>query len=138
MQFPEILFPGDIRTDTLEQLFQKADLETRIDSDGDLVVTRGVTCYVIPTQEAARLLLLTFVGIKEETSAEQKLAFANRVNNQIASVRAHVNQNEKVVFDSHIPIDGGITGAAIVAATKFFLIAIAHAIDSCDEADIVR
>ncbi|MCA9137321.1 MAG: YbjN domain-containing protein [Planctomycetales bacterium] len=138
MQFPEILLPNDISVESLQRLFQEANLETRIDGDGDLVVTRGVTCYVIPTQDSVRLLLLTFVGTKDEATTAQKIDFANRVNNQIATVRAHVNQKEKVVFDSHIPIDGGITGVAIVAATKFFLIAIAHAIDSCDDADIVR
>ena len=57
---------------------------------------------------------------------------------QISAVRARVNQKETVLFDYYIPIEGGITGEAIVAATRFFLRATAHAATECDEADIVR
>ncbi len=138
MTVPDLFFPDDVSNETLQPLYDQAGLETRIDGDGDLAVTRGVTCYAIPTPERARILLLTFVGIKQDVSRIEKLEFCNRVNNQIAAVRAHVNSKENVVFDSHIPIDGGVAGNAIAAATKFFLIAIAHAIDLCDEDDIVR
>lgn len=138
MKSTEILFPDDISNDVLQPLYDEAGLQTRIDGDGDLVVTRGVTCYAIVTEDKARILLLTFVGTKENVTRTQKLEFTNRVCNKIASVRAHVNNKENVVFDSHVPLDGGVTGAMIVAATKFFLIAIAHAIDLCDEEDIVR
>jgi len=138
MTVPELFLPDDVRNETLRQLYDQAELETRIDGDGDLVVTRGVTCYAIPSPERARIMLLTFVGVKEGITRAEKLEFTNRVNNEIAAVRAHVNRKENVVFDSHIPIDGGVTGTAITAATKFFLIAIAHAIDLCDEDDIVR
>jgi hypothetical protein len=138
MKFPEMFRPEDLTNDALQTIYEQAGLETDYDSEGDLVVTRGVTCYAIPTPDRARILLLSFVGIKDGVERDDKLEFANRVNNQIAAVRAHVNAKGAVVFDSPIPIEGGIAADAIVAATQFFLIAIAHAIDLCDEADIVR
>ncbi|WP_161604754.1 YbjN domain-containing protein [Roseiconus nitratireducens] len=138
MQFPEVLLPKDITLETLQALYDRSGLETKIDADGDLVITRGVSAYVMLSEQANRVLLLTFVGIKEEISRNQKLEFANRVNNEIAAVRAHVNSREGVVFDYHVPIEGGVTSEAFLAATDFFLIAIAHAIDRCDQDDIVR
>ncbi len=134
----DLLMPADIALEPLRALYDRAGLQTSIDSDGDLVVTRGVTCYAIPTQHCERILLITFVGIKDDVGRDEKMEFANRVNNECSTVRAHVNRKEAVVFDFHIPVDGGTTGEAIVAATQFFLLASAHAIDQCDEANIVR
>jgi hypothetical protein len=138
MPVNEVLRPEDLSGETLDALYEPTDLETRRDHEGDLVVTRGVSCYVMPTAENERIMLMTFVGIKEDIERDDKLEFVNRVNNEISSVRGHVNERESVVFDYHIPIRGGISGEAIVEATRFFLLAIAHAIDRCDQDDIVR
>jgi hypothetical protein len=138
MQPSDVLMPADIAVERLQALYESGGLQTSIDADGDLVVTRGVTCYAIPTGRCEQILLITYVGIKDEVDRQQKLEFANRVNNECSTVRAHVNRKQAVVFDFHIPVDGGVTGQAIVAATQFFLLATAHAIDQCDAADIVR
>lgn len=138
MPINEVLRPEDIAEDTLEAIFEPTDLETHRDQDGDLVVTRGVSCYVMPSAQNERILLMAFVGIKESTDRREKLEFVNRVNNEIASVRGHVNQRESIVFDYHIPVRGGISSEAIVEATRFFLLAISHAIDHCDQDEIVR
>ena len=138
MPAAEVLMPEDISLEPLQALYDSAGLQTQIDSDGDLVVTSGVTCYAIPTQHRDRIMLLAFLGTKDDVGRVQKLEFANRVNNQLSTVRARVSQKDRVVFDYHIPIEGGITGEAIVAATQFFLQATAHAVGQCDEANIVR
>jgi hypothetical protein len=138
MPVNEVLRPEDLSEEMLEALFEPTDLETRRDHDGDLVVTRGVSCYLMPIAENERIMLMAFVGVKENTERADKLEFVNRVNNDISTVRGHVNDREAVVFDYHIPIRGGISGEAIVEATRFFLLAIAHAIDRCDHDDIVR
>lgn len=138
MTTPEILQPDDISVECLQSLYDEAGLQTNIDSDGDLSVTVGVTCYAIPAEHRDRILLLAFVGIREDVSHEQKVEFANRVNNQVSTVRARVTNKGSVMFDYHIPIEGGITGAAIVAATRFFLEAAVHAADQCDNDQIIR
>lgn len=138
MSDSELLPSAALTTDRLRQLFDEAGLDTRVDDDGDLVVTRGVTCYVLPAEHGEQIMLLTYAGIKDSADRSQKLEFCNRVNNEISRVRAHVNRKEKVVMDYHIPVEGGVTAAAVVAATEFFLLAIAHAIDRCDLAEIVR
>ncbi|QDV41648.1 hypothetical protein Enr13x_14910 [Stieleria neptunia] len=138
MPINEVLRPSDLTAELLDAIFEPTDLEVRRDNDGDLVVTRGVSCYVMQTAENERLMLMTFVGVKENTDRSAKLEFVNRVNNDISTVRAHVNERESIVFDYHIPIRGGIGAEAIVEATRFFLLASAHAIDRCDQDDIVR
>lgn len=138
MQSSDVLTPTDIAIEPLQALYDRAGLQTSIDADGDLVVARGVTCYAIPTQNCERILLITYIGMKSDVDRLEKLEFTNRVNNECSTVRAHVNRKDAVVFDFHIPIDGGVTGQAIVAATQFFLLATAHAIDQCDEDNIVR
>lgn len=138
MPINEVLRPEDIVEDTLEAIFDPTDLQTRRDQDGDLIVTRGVSCYVMPAAQNERILLMAFVGVKENVERRDKLEFVNRVNNEVASVRGHVNERESIVFDYHIPVRGGISSEAIVEATRFFLLAISHAIDHCDQDAIVR
>jgi hypothetical protein len=138
MQAAKTLLPDDLGPELLQELYDDAGLQTHVDSDGDLIVTSGVSCYAIPTRQRDRVLLLAFLGTKEGVGRELKIEFANRVNNDLAAVRARVNQSDRVVFDYHIPVEGGITGEAIVAATTFFLQATAYAANHCDEADIVR
>lgn len=134
----EVIQPEHIAVEQLRMLFDEAGLQTNIDNDGDLTVTSGVTCYVIAPQPCERVLLLAFLGVKDDTEQQQKLEFANRVNNEVSTVRARVNAKGAVLFDYHIPVAGGITGQAIVAATEFFLQATAHAANACDTDDIVR
>jgi hypothetical protein len=138
MRVAEVLTSEDVTLEALQALYESAGLETRVDSDGDLAVTSGVTCYAIPTQRQDGILLLAFLGTRHDVGRDQKIEFSNRVNNQISTVRARVNRKGRVVFDYHIPVEGGITGEAIVNATRFFLQATAHAVDQCDEAGIVR
>jgi hypothetical protein len=138
MPAAEILLPDDLALDQLRSLYESGGLQTQVDSEGDLIVTSRVSCYAIPTRQRDRILLLAFLGTKDDAGRDLKIDFANRVNNELATVRARVNQNDRVVFDYYIPVEGGITGEAIVAATRFFLQATAHAANYCDEADIVR
>lgn len=138
MSAAEVLLPEDIALEPLQALYNRAGLRTEVDADGDLAVTCGVTCYAIPTEQRDRILLLAFVGTKDDVGRDEKMEFVNRVNNQVSAVRARVSRKEAVVFDYHIPIEGGITGKAIVEATQFFLQATAYAASQCDDADIVR
>lgn len=134
----ELLMPDDLEVARLQSLYDDAGLETMLDSEGDLAVTSGVTCYAIPSQQKDRIQLLAFVGVKDEVEYGDKMEFANRVNNQVSTVRARVNRKGTVLFDSHIPVEGGITGSAIVQATQFFLQATAYAANQCDDDGIVR
>jgi hypothetical protein len=137
MTEPSLLNPSDLGQERLQAIYERAELETRID-DGDLIVTDGLSCYAIPTRERDRILLLALVGVRDDAEPETKLEFVNRVNNEISTIRARVNAKGRVLFDYHIPVDGGITEHAIVLATKFFLNAVAYAAGTCDEGDILR
>lgn len=133
-----VLNPEDISVDALKSLYESAQLKTAIDEEGDLIVSEGVSCYAIPTKDGDRILLLAFVGTRDEVDRNAKLEFANRVNNEVATVRARVSGEERVVLDYYLPVDGGVSGEALVNATRFFMQAITYAARNCDEDNIVR
>lgn len=138
MPAAETLLPEDIAVEPLQAIYDEAGLQTEVDAEGDLIVSRGIPCYVIPTQRHDRILLLAFVGTQDEADRASKFEFANRVNNQISTVRARVNEKDRVIFDYYIPVEGGITAQAVLLATQLFLQATAHAIRECDEDKILR
>lgn len=133
-----VLDRGDISVESLKALYESAQLETALDEEGDLIITEGVSCYAIPTTAGDRILLLAFVGTRDEVDRNAKLEFANRVNNEVATVRARVSGEERVVLDYYLPVDGGVSAQALVNATRFFMQAIMYAARNCDEDNIVR
>lgn len=134
---PELVMPDDITVDLLKALFDSAYMTTKIDSDGDLYVKDDIGCYVLPTKSKERIQLMSLFSAEPGSSDGAKLAFANRVNDLITTVRVSVNKKGGFTFDYYIPIEGGITRKAIVLATKFFLGAIAAGIKKCDTDDVV-
>ena len=138
MPAADVLLPEDLALEPLQSLYDSGGLQTQVDSGGDLIVTSGVSCYAIPTRQCDRILLLAFLGTKDNVGRDLKMEFANRVNNELSTIRARVNENDRVIFDFYIPVEGGITGEAILAATKFFLQATTYAANHCDDAQIVR
>ena len=138
MPAAEVLQPEDIAPESLQALYDQAGLQTEIDADGDLLVTSGISCYVIPTKQRDRILLMAFVGTKEDVDRDPKVEFANRVNNQLSLIRSRVNDSGRVILDYYIPVEGGIAAEAVVSVTRFFLDATAHAVSNCDDDHILR
>lgn len=132
-----MLGPVDITSERLQELYTAAGMQAQIDEDGDLCVSDGATCYVLPTSAGDRIQLMAVVGTREAASREACLELANRVNNEISTVRARVTPRGSLVFDYHIPIDGGTSERAVVLATRFFLTAALEAIRRCDQDDVV-
>ena len=138
MPVAEVLQHEEIAPEPLQAFYRNAGLATEIDADGDLLVSSGVTCYVIPTQKRDRVLLMAFVGAKDDVDDSRKVEFANSINNRLSMIRSRVNDQGRIIFDYSMPIEGGVTAAALVAVTQFFLDAVAYAVKHCDEGGILR
>jgi hypothetical protein len=105
----------------LKGCFDAAHFETILDNEGDLrVEDGGLGCYVLPINGGTSIKLLTVWQARKAASPEKRLAFAQRVNETVSTVRAAVN-GDLIVFDYYIPVEGGINKKAVVLATKHFL-----------------
>ncbi len=131
------LTPADLSVARLKAIFDAAFMATEVDSDGDLRVEEVLGCYVMPTKSGERISLNTRFRARDGSTRQERLEFVNRFNDEIAVVRACVNQSGNFTFDYYVPVDGGISPRTLVLATKFFLRALASGIRSCDTDNVV-
>jgi len=132
------LTPEALNVPTLKSVFDSAYLETKLDSDGDLMVRDGIWCFVLPTQSKERIQLMVLFGVKDGASRMSRLELTNRINARFAAVRASINDRGSLVLDYYVPVQGGIPRRTVVHATKFFLGASVGAIRECDTEDIIK
>jgi hypothetical protein len=91
-----------------------------VDTDGDLIVKDNYRCYLRPDQDG-RLISIYAIFSGNPASAEvDKLAYINRVNDQVKLIRASVSTNGKFFFDYYLSVEGGISKRAIVLAVRRF------------------
>lgn len=134
----DLIKPEDVSVDMLKELFDGAYMETRIDEDGDLHVKERIGCFILPSKTGSRLHMLSLFGANNSSSLDQRLQFANRVNAEMAIVRACVRKKGDFAFDAYIPVEGGIPARTIVMFTKTFLSATISSIQECDKEDVVE
>ncbi|OPX23118.1 MAG: hypothetical protein B1H04_04080 [Planctomycetales bacterium 4484_123] len=133
----EIVYPEQITAEMLKGLYDSAFMDARIDDAGDLRVKDGYWCFVLPPKQGTSIRLQALFAASEAATRQQRLEFANRVNDEITTVRACVNSAGGFTFDYYIPVDGGVTAKSIVLATKFFLRVLAGALRECGAEGIV-
>jgi hypothetical protein len=116
----EFIYPEGINSDSLKKLFEEAYMEVSVDTDGDLIVKDNYRCYLRPDQDG-RLISIYAIFSGNPASAEvDKLAYINRVNDQVKLIRASVSTNGKFFFDYYLSVEGGISKRAIVLAVRRF------------------
>jgi hypothetical protein len=59
-------------------------------------------------------------GAAESAAAADKLAYINRVNDQVKLIRASVSANGKFFFDYYLTVEGGISKRTIVMSVRRF------------------
>jgi hypothetical protein len=133
----EVVTQDQITIPMLKSLFDAAFMETSIDSDGDLYVKGDTGCYVMPTKSKDRIHLLAQFRADEKSSKQARMELANRINYEMSTVRAYLNDKGNLVFDYYIPVEGGITKKAIVLATRFFLSVVVSSIRQYDSDNVV-
>ncbi|GAB4223363.1 MAG: hypothetical protein Kow0062_23300 [Acidobacteriota bacterium] len=127
----------NLSRDLLQSLFDAAFMETEIDEEGDLFVReQGVGCFALIPESRKHIQLMGFATPNEDASDAARLEFVNAVNRRYVVVRAYTNQHGRVVFDTFIPVEGGISARSVVLATKRFLSIPGEALRTCDTANI--
>lgn len=134
---PEML--ENCNAEVLKSAYEANGVATEIDSEGDLLVEyEKVKCLVLPAESGQRIHLVAPFGVNKSRPRSSQLEFCNRVNEDFTVVRAYVSENDEgLIFDTFIPVVGGISIDCVVQATKFFLSATYAAIEEHDSEDVV-
>jgi Putative bacterial sensory transduction regulator len=116
----EFIYPEGINTDALKKLFEEAYMEVSIDSDGDLIVRDNYRCYLRPDPDGRLISIYAIFGADDKAVEADKLAYINRVNDQVKLIRASVSSNGKFFYDYYLSVEGGISKRAVVMAVRRF------------------
>jgi hypothetical protein len=116
----ELLLPEAVSVEALKALFDENYMDTSIDSDGDLIVSDNFRCYLRPDPDGRLVLVYAIFGAADTAQDVDKLAYVNRVNDQIKLIRASVAASGRFSFEYYFPVEGGVTRQALVFAVRRF------------------
>ena len=116
----ELVTPETVSKDMLKTLFTDAYMDTSLDDDGDIVVKDSYRAWVMPAQDGIWIRLYSLFKSNPAATPEDKLAFVNRLNDELVILRAWVTESGGFGFEWYIPVEGGVTKKAIVFAVKRF------------------
>jgi len=125
----QLITPENLSKELLKNILDAAFMDTSFDKDGDLVVRDRLNCYVFPSRE--RVQLMALFRFTPDSTEDQRLAAANRINMEYAIIRAMVGKSGALLFTWDIPVAGGITAKAFVLAVKRFCTIPQQAIAEC-------
>jgi hypothetical protein len=124
----ELIYPEGISGDALKAIFGEAFMDASLDTDGDLIVKDNYRCYLRPDSDGRLISVYAIFGANESAAAADKLAYVNRVNDQVKLIRASVSDNGKFFFDYYLSIEGGVSKRSIVLAVRRFFSCLASAL----------
>jgi hypothetical protein len=116
----EMIFPEGVSIEALQKLFDQNFMDTAVDSDGDLIVSDTFRCYLRPDPDGRLILVYAVFGAADAATDAQKLAYVNRVNDQIKLIRASVAASGRFSFEYYFPVEGGVSKQAIVFGVRRF------------------
>ena len=138
---PEIIAENIVTPETIRDIFRRAYFSTTLDDDGDVRVETDDPIVFVSINANNKLLKYTTVyAFRETTSMEPKLAFVNRMNDELIFCRFSVPEDEPdlLMADYYLPFGEGVPAFQIVSALRLFARVVPRAIHDCDENDIVR
>lgn len=116
----KILKDNEVTVDAIEAVFTAAAIETDRDDDGDLVLlNNGIPTFVGIDAERKLLSFYVIWGLKARLSAEEKRAFANKLNDSLILVRFAVTGKD-LWFDYNFLYEGGLSTFTLVNTYKQF------------------
>jgi hypothetical protein len=116
----ELIYPEGISGDALKAIFGEAFMDASLDTDGDLIVKDNYRCYLRPDPDGRLISIYAIFGAADNAAEADKLAYINRVNDQVKLIRASVSSNGKFFYDYYLSVEGGISKRAIVMAVRRF------------------
>jgi len=133
----EFIYPEGISVEALKALFEEALMEVSIDqTDGDLIVKDNYRCYLKPDPDGRLISIYAIFGANAQAIEADKLAYINKVNDQVKLIRASVSADGKFFFDYYLPVEGGVSERSIVLAVRRFFSCLASALHE-DAANVV-
>ena len=132
----ELILPEAINSDTLKKLFEDAYMDVSVDTDGDLIVKDNYRCYLRPDPDGRLISVYAIFGANPAAVDQDKLAYVNKVNDEVKMIRASVSNNGKFFYDYYLSVEGGITKRAVVLAVRRFFSCLATALKA-DDANVV-
>lgn len=124
----ELIYPEGISTDSLKKLLEEAYMEVSVDTDGDLIVQDNYRCYLRPDPDGRLISVYAIFGANDDAVISAKLAYVNRVNDQIKLIRVSVSDNGKFFFEYYVSVEGGVTKRSIAMAVRRFFSCLASAL----------
>lgn len=104
----------------LAELLEAALFELRTDDDGGSITVEDT--YRIVVERHGDFVKLTALFLAEPGSTEQeRLAFVNRVNDGLVTIRASVHAERTIVFDWFLPLRGGLPRKTVAHAIRTML-----------------
>ena len=116
----EFIYPEGISVDSLKKLFEEAYMEVSVDTDGDLIVKDNYRCYLRPDPDGRLISIYAIFGASPDAADPAKIAYINKVNDQVKLIRASVSSNGKFFFDYYISVEGGVSRRSIVMSVRRF------------------
>jgi len=132
----ELILPEAINSDVLKKLFEDAYMDVSVDTDGDLIVKDNYRCYLRPDPDGRLISIYAIFGSNPASVDQDKLAYVNKVNDQVKMIRASVSANGKFFYDYYLSVEGGITKRAVVLAVRRFFSCLSSALKE-DEGNVV-
>ena len=133
----EMIQPETLSKSALQELFEAAYLNVTIDDDGDLIVKERYRSLVLPDQEGRWIQVVSLFGANPAASLADKLAFVNRVNDELVLIRGYVTERGGFAFDAFIPVEGGIPKRSVVLAVRQFH-HVLEAVGTKDDGDVMQ
>lgn len=119
MNYDEVFTPETISTEALKEVFDAALFDSEVDDDGDLIVRDTYRIFVtLPSKE--RLRLLCVFGFRESSEEYERLAFVNKINHDLAVIRACLTGRSSLFIDWYLPVRGGLSKKTIVLSLRMF------------------
>jgi hypothetical protein len=123
-----MILPEGCNNEVLKQVFEDAYMSVSIDTDGDLIIQDNYRCYLRPDPDGRLIGVYAIFGANPGALDPAKLAYINRVNDEVKLIRASVSKNGKFFFDYYISVEGGISKKAIVLSVRRFFSCLGSAV----------
>ncbi|MFM9959821.1 MAG: YbjN domain-containing protein [Planctomycetaceae bacterium] len=120
MMQSDMFTPEDVSIESLRAVFDAAMMETRLDSDGDIVVQDSIKVCVT-VRPASGIRFLAAYGVKPGVREEAGHALCNRINDGLIVIRASMHGPTTLLLDWYLPVRGGIGRKAVVLSFRKFV-----------------
>lgn len=122
----------------IEQMLENAFFDCELLPDDSIRVQADNLKIFVTINGANHLLrFTTFYGLRKYVDMGEKLAFANKLNDDYILIRASVSDDTTLEIDAHLPFNGGVLPLHIVTLLRLMARVIPSALTNCDAGDIL-